>query len=132
MPEYFIGYEDDEMGRIFGEISSVLSLFLSEGHNIKKIEDEKVQEIIKQEKIIFEKTSILHEQLYFEGRYKLSQVKELQSAIYRDSPELKSTLAKLNNHQLNKGLIVFVACIWLAFFACVFGFLRALNTKHID
>ena len=60
------------------------------------------------------------------------QVREAQVAIYRDNLELKSTLVKLNNHQLNKALIGFVVCVWLAFFACVFGFLRALNTKHSD
>lgn len=60
------------------------------------------------------------------------QVREAEGAIYRKLPELKSTLVKLNNHQLNTGLIVFVACIWLAFFACAFGFLRALNTKRIN
>lgn len=96
---------------------------------IDKIKHIKVREIIEKQITLYEKIHS-HVNTIRLMTPEIFQVRETQVAISRDSPQLKSALSKLNNHQLNKGLIVFVVCIWLVFFACMFGFLRALTSSE--
>lgn len=123
----------DSFDRESEEIAEILNGFWAGDSNlgIEKIDNTKVREIIEKQIILYKK---IHSRAntILQMTPEIFQVREAQVAIYRDNLELKSALAKLNSYQLNKALIGFVVCVWLAFFACVFGFLRALNTKHID
>jgi hypothetical protein len=131
----FIGDENavcacDSFDRESEEIADILNGFLVGNPNlgIEKIKYTKAREIIEKQITLYEKIHS-HVNTIRQMTSEIFQVREAQAAIYRDSPELKSSLTKLNNHQLNKGLMVLVVCVWLAFFACMFGYIRALQTK---
>lgn len=116
--------------RSFEKVAIVLNGFLSGDldEGIKKIEDVKAREVIENQMILYKKIDS-HANTILKMSPMLFQVREAQSSIYRDSPELKSALTKLNNHNLNTGLMVLTLCGWLCVFACVYGYVRALKTK---
>ncbi|MEN9430805.1 MAG: hypothetical protein RJA86_1664, partial [Pseudomonadota bacterium] len=94
---------------------------------IKQIEDEKIREIIKNEMILYKKIDS-HANTILKMSPMLFQVREAEAAIYRNVPELKAPLAKLNHHKLNTGLLGLTLCSWLCVFACGYGYVRALKT----
>jgi twitching motility protein PilJ len=122
--------EDDFGYGNLHQIGMVLNGFLSGDldEGIKKIEDVKAREVIENQMILYKKIDS-HANTILKMSPILFQVREAQSAIFRDAPELKSSLTKLNNHQLNTGLMVLTLCGWLCVFACVYGYVRALKTK---
>ena len=121
--------EDAFGDRSLEEVAMVLNGFLSgdPDYGIKKIEDVKAREIIKNEMVFCEKMKS-HANTILKMSPMLFQVREAEAAIYRNVPELKPALIKLNNHKLNTGLMVLTLCSWLCVFACGYGYLRALKT----
>ncbi len=122
--------EDNFGDRSFEKVAIVLNGFLSGDQNegIKQIEDEKIREIIKNEMILYKKIDS-HANTILKMSPMLFQVREAEAAIYRNVPELKPALIKLNNHKLNTGLMVLTLCSWLCVFACGYGYVRALKTR---
>ena len=120
----------DNFNREVEEITEILNGFWSGDPDlgIKKIEDVKARKIIENQMILYEKIAS-DAKTILQASPDVFQFREYQSAIFRDSPELKSTLAKLNNHKLNTGLILLTLCSWLCVFACSYGYIRALKTK---
>ena len=124
-------YMSDYFSTEHEEVKEILNGLLLGDSNYgrNKIEDKNARGLIEQEMGLYQKVYISISTFYSLSP-EVFVVREADAAIYRDSPELKSALSKLNYHQLNKGLIVFVICIWLVFFACMFGFLRALTSSE--
>jgi hypothetical protein len=108
----------------------ILNGFLSgdRAEGIKKIEDVNIREMIKNEMVLYEKLEIQSNAI-FQMSPDLFLIREANSGIYRDVPELKSALIKLNNHKLNTSLMVLTLCSWLCVFACGYGYVRALKTR---
>ena len=121
--------EDAFGDRSLEEVAMVLNGFLSgdPDYGIKKIEDVKAREIIKNEMVFCEKMKS-HANAILKMSPMLFQVREAEAAIYRNVPELKPALIKLNNHKLNTGLMVLTLCSWLCVFVCGYGYVRALKT----
>jgi len=92
----------------------------------QQIEDGKIREIIKNEMILYKKIDS-HAKTILKMSPMLFQVREAEAAIYRNVPELKPALIKLNNHKLNRGLMLLTLCSWLCVFACAYGYVRALK-----
>jgi hypothetical protein len=121
---------EDAFSFYWSQYNSFLNKLWLEDSNysIKKIEDVKARELIEHEIILCKKIYMLMD--YFNSTMtEVFQFREYHSSIYRDVPELKPALTKLNNHKLNTGLMLLTLCSWLCVFACGYGYVRALQAR---